>query len=126
MDNLFKSFADPTRVRILHLLANRGPEICVCDLVSVLKLPQGSVSRHLMQLRLLGLVDDRRQGTWIYYSLANPEGALHKGLVKCLKTSCHEEPVLAEDLQLFDRQKQKGSLACCSAPTVKSQKKVTA
>lgn len=44
-------------------------ELCVCDIISVLKLPQSTVSRHLAYLRKSGLVKDRRSGLWMYYSL---------------------------------------------------------
>jgi ArsR family transcriptional regulator len=64
---LFKALSDETRVRILMLLTHG--ELCVCDLMEVLDLPQSTVSRHLATLRHAGLVEDRRQGTWNYYRL---------------------------------------------------------
>lgn len=115
--HLFKSFADPTRLRILHLLAKRGPEICVCDLVSTLDQPQGTVSRHLMQLRHLGIVHDRRAGTWMHYSLAEPATKLHEALLDCLRQSCDQEPELAEDLKRFDRLRKTKALACSTNGT---------
>lgn len=74
---LFKAFSDETRLRILFLLAVR--ELCVCELVSVLEMPQGKISRHLALLKQAGAVEDRRDGTWIYYSLAqSPSGLLDR------------------------------------------------
>lgn len=70
----FKSLSDETRLRILALL--QGGELCVCDLMAVLELPQSTVSRHLATLRHAGLVEDRRQGVWMYYRLATPAGEL--------------------------------------------------
>jgi ArsR family transcriptional regulator, arsenate/arsenite/antimonite-responsive transcriptional repressor len=67
-------------MRTLYLLACR--ELCVCELVAVLQMPQGKVSRHLAVLKSAGLVADRRAGTWIYYSLAavsHPLGELLHG-----------------------------------------------
>lgn len=49
LDAVFKGFADPTRIRILSVLA--AGELCVCDIVDVLRLPQPAVSRHLAYLR---------------------------------------------------------------------------
>ena len=46
---LFKAFSDETRLRILVLLTER--ELCVCELVAILEMPQGKVSRHLAHLR---------------------------------------------------------------------------
>jgi ArsR family transcriptional regulator len=74
---LFKSLSDPTRIRIVWLL-QAGGELCVCDLMEVLSLPQSTVSRHLANLRNAGLVDDRRKGIWMYYRL--PEAMDNPGL----------------------------------------------
>jgi ArsR family transcriptional regulator, arsenate/arsenite/antimonite-responsive transcriptional repressor len=71
---LFKALSDETRLRILALLS--GGELCVCDLMAVLELPQSTVSRHLAYLRNAGLVEDRRQGVWMYYQLAAPAAEL--------------------------------------------------
>jgi len=67
---LFKALADATRLRILLLIQAEG-ELCVCEIVAALALPQPMVSRHLAQLRSLGVLADRRQGQWIFYG-ANP------------------------------------------------------
>lgn len=63
----FKLFADPTRCRILHALAQG--EFCVCELVDAIQTTQYTVSRHLAGLRKGGWVMERREGTWIYYRL---------------------------------------------------------
>ena len=63
----FKALSDETRLRILALLTTG--EMCVCDLMTILDLPQSTESRHLAYLRNAGLVEDRRQGVWMYYRL---------------------------------------------------------
>jgi ArsR family transcriptional regulator len=65
---IFKALGDATRLRIMALLVE-GRELCVCDIVAALGLPQSTVSRHLAALRNAGLVDDRRQGTWMHYRI---------------------------------------------------------
>lgn len=67
----FHSLSDPTRLRILDLL--RSGERCVCELMEDLGLAQSLLSFHLKTLRQAGLVTDRRQGRWTYYTL-NPDG----------------------------------------------------
>ena len=67
---LFKALADPTRLRLIHLLGDE--EVCVCSCVERLKTSQPKVSRHLAYLRRAGLVTTRRDGKWIYYRLINP------------------------------------------------------
>lgn len=66
--NVFKSMADETRLRLLLLLQEHG-ELCVCDLMHALDMPQSTVSRHLAYLRRNGWLQDRRGGVWMYYSL---------------------------------------------------------
>lgn len=110
---LFKSFSEPVRLRVLHLLSNTEPELCVCDLVSVLELPQGTISRHLMQLRLVGLVNARREGVWMYYSLAPAETKAHASMLNCLKCCFEEEPMLMQDLKKYGTLKKTKRLAFC-------------
>ena len=71
---VFKALGDETRLRIMALLAS-GEELCVCDLMAALSLPQSTVSRHLSSLRHAGLVSGRRQGVWMYYQI-NRKGSL--------------------------------------------------
>ena len=66
----FDALADPTRRRILALLANQG-ELCVCELTAALEESQPKVSRHLGVLKDAGLTVPRRVGTWMHYRLAN-------------------------------------------------------
>lgn len=72
LSHIFKALADETRLRIMALLLN-GKELCVCDIMEALDLPQSTVSRHLSYLRNAGLVDDRRHGVWMYYQLRREE-----------------------------------------------------
>jgi ArsR family transcriptional regulator len=64
---IFKALSDETRIRILKLLEHG--ELCVCDVVASLDMIQPKVSFHLSVLKEAGLIKDRRQGKWIYYSL---------------------------------------------------------
>lgn len=81
-NNLFRAFADPTRLRLLGLLSGR--EVCVCDMMAVLGAPQSKVSQHLAFLRAAGLVVFRQAGKWRHYRLAKPAGRVHARLVGCL------------------------------------------
>lgn len=63
----FKALSDPTRLRILNLLL-RSPH-CVCEMESILALPQPLLSRHLAYLRNSGLVESRREGMRVNYRL---------------------------------------------------------
>lgn len=65
---LFKSFSDETRLRIVLILAAEQ-QLCVCELAHALDEIQPKVSRHLAQLRTLGLVADHRREQWTFYRL---------------------------------------------------------
>lgn len=108
---LFKALSDETRLRILALLT--AGELCVCDLVSILALPQSTVSRHLAYLRNAGLVADRRQGVWMYYQFAQPTGPLHQDLLELLRQRLGEIPQARRDaLALQHLISQNGTVAC--------------
>ncbi len=64
----FKCLADETRLRCLLLLQRKG-ELCVCELTQALQMSQPKISRHLALLRTSHLLQDRRQGAWVYYRL---------------------------------------------------------
>lgn len=66
--NVLVAMTDPTRIRLLRLL--RGQELCVCELVDTLRIPQYKISRHLRSLRAVGLVEARRDGRWMHYRLS--------------------------------------------------------
>ena len=65
---LFTLLSEPVRLNILAMLS--GGELCVCKINASLNLPQSTVSRHLALLRLHGIVETRRMGTWMHYRLA--------------------------------------------------------
>ena len=65
---VFKCLGDETRTRITLMLTAQD-ELCVCELIWALDDSQPKISRHLAQLRNCGLLEDRRQGQWIYYRL---------------------------------------------------------
>lgn len=64
---LFQALSDPTRVHIVEML--RHGERCVCDLTDSLDAAQSRLSFHLKVLRDAGLVSDRKEGRWVYYTL---------------------------------------------------------
>lgn len=67
--DLFKVFADSTRIRILFVLFEA--EVCVCDLARALNMTQSAVSHQLRILKQSKLVKNRREGKSIFYSLAD-------------------------------------------------------
>ncbi|NPC96849.1 helix-turn-helix transcriptional regulator [Nocardioides sp. zg-DK7169] len=68
----FKALGDPTRVRLLSLIAaSPEREACICDLVDPVGLSQPTVSHHMKQLVDAGLVLREQRGRWAFYRLAD-------------------------------------------------------
>ena len=95
--DLFRAFADPTRLRLLNLLLDR--ELCVCNLCDVLDEIQPKVSRHLAYLRRAGLVSVRRDGKWKYYAVTTKPAGLERTLLGCIRTCLRDLGVLKDDLK---------------------------
>jgi len=110
LHQLFKALAEPNRLRILNLLLE-GP-LCVCELESLLSLPQSLLSRHLAYLRSAGLVANRRQGMRVQYSLASGQEGLET-LVGCLR-----QALLCEEVYREDRRRLEEFRAACCSPGV--------
>ena len=91
-----KALSDPIRLRIILLLQAEG-ELCVCDLMAVLGLPQSTVSRHLAYLKRSCWVDIRREGVWMYYSLNRESCTICKELLQTLEQHAGNLPEAESD-----------------------------
>lgn len=80
----FKALSEELRLQILALLFRHG-ELCVCEVERCLGVSQSAASRHFRYLASAGLVEDRRDGQWVYYRVAAPEDAAHATLLKALE-----------------------------------------
>ena len=106
---VFAALADETRLRILSLLSEG--ELCVCDIIKVLKEPQSKISRHLAYLRKSGLVEGRKEGLWMHYHLSKPAAKLYGMLLKALCCCRSEFDEFGTDLNVL--KKTKNSLVGC-------------
>jgi ArsR family transcriptional regulator len=110
--DIYKSFSDPTRLRILNLLLQQP--LCVCHIQEVLGLPQVNTSQHLAYLRKVGLVKFHRIQTWKVYRLSMPasrELQLNLGcLAECVKT----DPVFNADLSRLRKALAKSRSPICA------------
>lgn len=93
--NALKSLSDETRLRIINLLYEK--ELCVCDIMETLKITQAKASRHLIYLKNAGLVTDRKQAQWVYYSIAPNDNI--KFLSSLVYDSFRKMPEFNADLQ---------------------------
>jgi ArsR family transcriptional regulator len=97
VSRFFKALGDETRLRIVALLSHG--ELCVCHLEEALRLSQPSVSRHLGTLRTAGVVENRRDGSWVYYRLARQADPDCERQLKALVKSFAKGSVVRKDLK---------------------------
>ena len=90
-----KLLADETRLRIIHLLISK--EITVGDLCAVLEMSQSSISKHLVKLRLMGVVNDVRDGSFVYYSL-NDQNEKYIQLIRFVAKNYGHLDIFQQDL----------------------------
>lgn len=69
--DLFKAISHPTRIRILNLLTNG--ELCVCDIFEQLNVEQANTSQHLSVMKKQGVLQSRKEGLRVIYSIKHPE-----------------------------------------------------
>lgn len=101
MDNLlefFKVVSDEMRFRILLLLGKR--DLCVCQICEILGLSQPKVSQHLGKLRDLGLVQDNRQGKWVFYRLTIDDAVISR-LINTVMENVGLYPALERDREML-------------------------
>ena len=106
---IYECLCDETRLRIIQLLT-RGP-LCVCHLQAVLEIPQARISQHLSYLRERGMVENRREGTWMIYSLpAKPSAELSRHL------ACLQDCSVSDSRFRGDLKKLKPIVGRCGKP----------
>ncbi len=107
---LFKALSEEIRLRIINLLSSG--ELCVCDLVELLDLPQSTVSRHLAYLRNCGLISDRREGVWMYYQLQKDLDDFQQLLLELLQQQLAALPQCLRDRAVLERRTTQKTKTC--------------
>jgi|SRR5271167_4860330 ArsR family transcriptional regulator len=104
LDGLFRALGDPTRLRLINLMAEQ--EVCVCYFTEVIGAPQPKISRHLAYLRRAGIVAARRDGKWMHYRLVRPADPYAAGILKTTIDALRQQTAMQRDLQRLKK-------ACC-------------
>ena len=95
LTRVFRALGDETRVRIMALLVHG--ELCVCHVESALGISQPNCSRQLGILKSAGIVDSRRDGTWVYYRITDQEHESVKSVLDVLAKTFGAERALRAD-----------------------------
>lgn len=102
---LFQALGDPTRLRLLNLMA--AGEVCVCYFVEIFDEPQPKISRHLAYLRRAGLVAARRDGKWMHYGMVMPSDTAQAQVLKAVLAVLANDRGMQRDRQALER-------VCCA------------
>ena len=110
--NILKVIGEETRLRIFMALVDQ--ELCVCQIVSMLGLAASTTSKHLALMYQAGIIEQRKEGRWAYYSIATDwivKNKLHKWLLEELTSS---DKIKEDRLKLAEYLKNWGKEACNS------------
>ena len=102
----FRALGDPTRLRIINLLA-RG-SLCVCDIQRILEQPQSSISRHLALLKSAALIRDRRDGMRTFYALTGWDTPLARGVLAAVRAHLAVEGAYRTDIEELEALRARG------------------
>jgi ArsR family transcriptional regulator len=97
--NILKSLANPTRLRIMHTLMSAGHELCICEIMDSLRLPQYHISKHIRELKIAGLVEEREEGRFVFYSIIKHKDRFHQSLLKTLAEI--NDKILSDDQKMM-------------------------
>lgn len=99
---VFKALGDETRLRLVNLFLQTDEDLCVCEMVDALELPQYQISKHLTILKNAGLLQASRKGTWVYYRL-DRKTPLWRDLGKMLRRHLNTPAFVADAAKVKQR-----------------------
>ena len=110
---VMKAVSDPTRVRILKIL--ESGEICVCQIIAVIQLSQPTISKHLFLLKSAGLIKDRKDKKWVFYSFTGKDADGYTGRVlRNLRGWLNDDPLIAKDRERTAFARELGPVTICA------------
>jgi len=108
---VMKAASDPTRVRILKIL--ESGEICVCQIIAVIQLSQPTISNHLSLLKSAGLITDRKDKKWVFYSLDGQDGYAGS-VLRNLLGWLNDDPLIERDRERTALARNLGPVTICA------------
>lgn len=80
-----KSLGDDTRLKMMRLMMEAKQNLCVCEIMDAIEDSHSNISRHLKILRAAGLVREKKEGKWAYFTLADPDSPFHRNLLQAVR-----------------------------------------
>ena len=102
MNDFFKVLADETRLRCLSLILEYN-EVCVCELIEALDLPQSKISRHLSIIKLNNIISQRRVGQWMMYSLHPDLSVFKHSIIEQTIKELSSQPLFKKDMKQLSK-----------------------
>ncbi len=112
MNEFFKVLADETRLRCLALIFENA-ELCVCELIHALDLPQSKISRHLSIIKLNNVISQRREGQWVLYSKEPTLSDFKTSLINMTIDELSKTSTYKQDKERLTTMKNRPVLSCC-------------
>jgi len=106
------TLANETRIRLLSVLRSVNEEVCVCEFEDALNLPQYTVSRNLNKLKERGLVESRREGTWVYYSLSDKLETAEQEMISWIGNYVNDDLLEEDRKEMKERLKLRNQGKC--------------
>ncbi len=117
-----KALADENRVRVL--LALQKQELCVCQIIELLKLAPSTVSKHMSILRSARLVDARKEGRWMYYRIAGSNSPpIVCGAIEWARKSLADDPQILGDAKRLEQILKMDAHKLCESQCLPKAKK---
>ena len=101
MDNIFSVLGEIKRLRIINLL--RSKELCVCEIETLLQIPQSTVSRHLNRLKEVGILEGHKDAQWVHYMIAQDFIEKHSLLYDYLTENMINNEVYTRDTMILEK-----------------------
>jgi ArsR family transcriptional regulator, arsenate/arsenite/antimonite-responsive transcriptional repressor len=109
--NIMKALSDENRIRALMMLT--GGELCVCQIIEMLRIAPSTVSKHISILRQAGLVESRKEGRWVYYQLARGENQTIREILEWLKEHLKNDNIILDDVKQLRRMRKMSKEQIC-------------
>lgn len=82
--DVFKALSDGTRLRIMRVLLEARKDLCVCEIMDLLEVKQYNISSHIKELRIAGLVKERKEGRFVFYGLNEQKIQFIKNILRAV------------------------------------------
>ncbi len=98
---IFKALSNKTRLRIFHLLIIAKKELCICEIMDSLDIAQYNVSKQMRILKIAGIVKERKEGKFVFYSIVSENDIIFKNIIKTILQM--PEKFFKKDIELLKK-----------------------